>query len=151
MSLIKNFINFEKDFDFNYLSTILNRNSLKSLYQNTFNLEKVLNHTVKIVDVQKDFYFHDLYEMFNFKYNTKKVKNNFTLFASFSFGCATEPHTDLEDVYILGLFGKTFYVLEDNEYIVEKGDLLKIEALKNHYAVSLSPRIVLSYGIWNIK
>jgi len=151
MSLIKNFISLEKKFDFNYLSSILNRNSLKSFYQNTYNAEKVLNHTVKVVDVQKDFYFHDLYEMFNFKYNTKKIKNNFILFASFSFGCVTEPHIDLEDVYILGLFGKTFYVVEDNEYIVEEGDLLKIDANKNHYAVSLSPRIVLSYGLWNTK
>lgn len=151
MSLTKNFINFEKDFDFNYLSLILNRNLFKSTYQNMYNLEKVLNHTVKIHDVQKDIYFNHLYEIFNTQFNIKKLRSNFILFASFSFGCTTEPHKDDEDVYILGLLGKTFYVVEDKEFIVEKGDLLKIEANKNHYAVSLSPRIILSYGLWNTK
>ena len=46
------------------------------------------------------------------------------MFFSLKSGRASTTHKDTEDVYILGVKGKTWYKVSDKEYMVEKGDLL---------------------------
>jgi ribosomal protein L16 Arg81 hydroxylase len=57
-------------------------------------------------------------------------------------------HKDNYDVYIIGLFGNTVYKIEDLYYEVEPGDLLKIPKDYKHKAISLTPRIILSYAVY---
>ena len=56
-------------------------------------------------------------------------------------------HKDDYDVYILGLYGRTLYKVEDKEYCVNVGDLLYIPKNHLHIAIGLTPRINLSYGL----
>jgi quercetin dioxygenase-like cupin family protein len=58
-------------------------------------------------------------------------------------------HRDQVNVYILNLFGKTLYYIEDKEYILEKGDLLFIPKNSLHKAIGLTPRICLSFTVYS--
>ena len=62
---------------------------------------------------------------------------------------ASHSHVDIEDVFLIGLSGKTIYRLikEKRDYLIEKGDLLYIPKGTAHKAISLTPRIIASVGL----
>ena len=70
------------------------------------------------------------------------------MFFSFKSGATSITHKDQEDVYIIGAMGRTLYKVDDSEFMVEKGDLLKIPANTLHTAIGLTPRVVLSFGTY---
>jgi glyoxylate utilization-related uncharacterized protein len=55
---------------------------------------------------------------------------------------------DQEDVFLLGLCGKTIYRVNNNFYTVERGDLLFVSKGVRHKAISVTPRIVASFGFF---
>jgi quercetin dioxygenase-like cupin family protein len=89
-----------------------------------------------------------MYQLLNNEFNKENKKSDLFLFFSFTSGNKSITHRDEYDVFILGLYGKTVYKVEEEEFILEKGDLLSIKKNQLHKAIGLTPRIILSYGIY---
>ena len=49
---------------------------------------------------------------------------------------------------IVGLYGKTLYIIDEKNYIIEKGDMIKIPKGVVHRGIGLEPRIILSFGVY---
>jgi ribosomal protein L16 Arg81 hydroxylase len=147
-TLIKNFCSFEQPLDFNFISKLLNRNNFTSKLSSNWNLERVLESVFKIEDVQQDYFFYEIYNQLNNSYNKLNKKTNLYLFFSLIAGNKSIVHRDPYDVYILNLYGRTMYTIEDKDYILEIGDLIHIPKNELHIAISLTPRICLSFGIY---
>jgi ribosomal protein L16 Arg81 hydroxylase len=146
----KNFINFEKTFDFNELTNLIDRNGFQSEFtSDNVNKNYILECPIKIKNVESDSFFNNIYFFLNKEHNIKNLKTNIFLFFSFTGGGKSLAHKDEENVIIIGLYGKTMYIIKDKEYLIEKGDLIKIPKGIVHRAVGLSPRIILSFGIYN--
>ena len=146
----KNFINFEKTFDFNELANLVDNNGFLSEFT-SYNIHKeyVLECPIKIKQVQTDPYFDKIYSFLNEEYNKKNLKADVVLFFSFTGGGKSLAHKDRESVTIIGLYGKTMYIVGNEQYLIEKGDLISIPKGIVHRAIGLSPRIILSYGVYN--
>ena len=135
----KNMVDFKKDIDFNYISELLdNANYESAFFKSIFKINNLQDHDD----------FKDFYNYCEKNFNKNKGKSNLIMFFSLKSGRASTTHKDTEDVYILGVKGKTWYKVSDKEYMVEKGDLLKIPANAGHTEIGLTPRIILSYGVW---
>ena len=86
--------------------------------------------------------------MLNKQFNKENKKSDLFLFFSLTSGNKSITHRDNYDVFIISLYGKTIYTIEEKEFFLEKGDLLCIKKNQLHKAMGLTPRIILSYGIY---
>jgi mannose-6-phosphate isomerase-like protein (cupin superfamily) len=145
--VIKNFFSFKEKFDFNSLSNLLDRNNLINKISSNWLQDFVMDSVFKIENVEKDFYFFEIFNLLNNKYNEFKKSSDLYLFFSLVSGNRSVTHRDNYDVYIIGLHGKTLYKVEEQEFILEEGDMLFIPKNSLHKAIGLTPRICLSYGI----
>jgi len=145
----KDLIKFKQPIDFNYISKLLNNNNLNSYLQNEWSNQYVLNSTFRISNIQDDKDFLELFDYLNENYNKENDRSNLYFFLSFKLGSTGIKHFDNYDVIIIGAYGETIYNLEGKEYRVCVGDLLKIPKYVKHTAISMTPRIVLSYGKYN--
>ena len=144
--LIKNAINFSENVDFNFISKLLNRNNFESYVANNWLNAYILNSVFKISGVQNDPFFEDLFLKMNRDYNVNKIPSDLFIFMSMKIGGASVTHRDKYDVVIIGGYGKTLYIVEDEEYYVNPGDILKIPENYTHTAIGITPRIIFSYG-----
>jgi len=137
---VENFLEVTKDYDFNWLSKLLDE---KQLYSNCFN--KPLSKHDKLFTI-----FHDF--VFKLGDYTFDEKDRMDLFISFETSVGPS-HTEKEDVFILGLFGKTLYrVWKDDvstEVLINKGDMIYIPSGVLHKSISITPRIITSLGLWS--
>ena len=147
-TLIKNFFSFENKIDFNFISNLLDRNNLCSSISSNWIERFILESVFKIENVEKDVFFIDIYQMLNKQFNKENKKSDLFLFFSFTSGNKSITHRDNYDVFIISLYGKTIYTVEEKEFFLEKGDLLCIKKNQLHKAMGLTPRIILSYGIY---
>ena len=147
-TLIKKFLNFENQIDFNFLSQLLDKNNFQSLISNYYNKNYIFESVFKIINIEKEYFFNDIFSLLNKTYNQENKKTDLFIFFSLVSGNKSSSHRDTYDVFILGLYGKTLYVLDDEHFTVEPGDLLKIPKNTLHKAISLTPRICMSYGIY---
>jgi hypothetical protein len=147
--LIKNAINFSETVDFNFISKLINRNNFESHISSNWLNVYVLNSVFKITGVQKDPFFQDLYLKMNRDYNIEKIQSDLFIFMSMKIGGVSITHKDEYDVIIIGGYGKTLYIVEDEEYYVNVGDVLKIPKNYTHTALGITPRIIFSYGKYN--
>ena len=147
-TLIKKNFSFKESFDFNFLSNLLERNNFKSEITNNWLNQMVLESVFKIENVEKDTCFTEIFNLLNNNFNKLKKNSNLFIFFSLVSGVKSNAHRDDYDVFIIGLYGKTIYKVENEEFILEKGDLLSIKKNELHKAISLTPRIILSYGIY---
>ena len=145
----KNIIKFNEPVDFNFVSKILNRNNFNSTLSSNWLNVYILNTTFKILRIEKDKAFIDLFHYLNDNYNDEKLESNLYMFFSLKMGSTSTTHVDNYDVVIIGAHGETIYNIEGKEYRVCVGDLLKIPKNVTHTAISMTPRIVLSYGKYN--
>ena len=145
----KNIIKFSEPVDFNFVSKLLNRNNFNSTLSSNWLNVYILNTTFKILRIEKDKAFIDLFHYLNDNYNDEKLESNLYMFFSFKMGSTSTTHVDDYDVVIIGAHGETIYNIEGKEYRVCVGDLLKIPKNVTHTAISMTPRIVLSYGKYN--
>ena len=146
-SLTKNYISFQNKFDFNFLSNLLDRSNLNSSISSNWNNMFIFESVFKIENVEKDFYFFEIFNLLNNQFNKESKRSDLYLFCSFVSGNKSITHRDDYDVFILGLKGKTLYIIENEEFLLEEGDLLYIKKNELHKAIGLTPRICLSYGI----
>ena len=146
--LIKNFFSFESKIDFNFISNLLDRNNLCSLISSNWMERFILESVFKIENVENDVFFKDVYQMLNKQFNKDNKKSDMFLFFSLTSGNKSITHRDNYDVFIINLYGKTLYIVEEKEFFLEKGDLLCIKKNQLHKAIGLTPRIILSYGTY---
>jgi ribosomal protein L16 Arg81 hydroxylase len=146
----KNFIDFKKNFNFNDLTNLLNSKQFESSFASSVSARNnfILEESFKIPLVQNEDCFKELFQYLNKIYNEKGNQSNLSIFFSLSGGSSGNNHFDRENVVLIGLYGKTLYIIGNKHYILEKGDLLFIERGVYHRAVSLEPRIVLSFGVF---
>jgi len=147
-TLTKNFCYFEKNIDFNFISNLLDRNNLSSQISSNFLNNFIFESVFKIRLVEQDSFFYELFNLLQNKFNTLNKKSDLDLYFSLVSGNKSIAHRDGYDVYIVGVYGKTLYRVNDEDFIVEKGDLLYIPKNELHKAIGLTPRITLSYGIY---
>jgi quercetin dioxygenase-like cupin family protein len=144
----KNVFDFKKEIDFNYVCDLVDLHNFESSISSDHLTNYVLKGVFKIKNIQLHDDFKSLYAYCEKEFNPEKKHSNMFMFFSMKSGGASITHKDPECVYIIGVKGKTWYKVGDKEGMVEKGDLLKIPAQVTHTAIGLTPRIVLSYGIF---
>tara|TARA_Y100000004_G_scaffold177125_1_gene218418 strand:- start:353 stop:808 length:456 start_codon:yes stop_codon:yes gene_type:complete len=144
--LKKNFIKFENNFDFNSISELLDKNNITTSASSNYLNNFILNSSFVMKNVHTLKEFNNLYQGLDKQFNKKKKQSNIDMYFSFVSGSSSITHSDFEDVYIIGFFGKTVYKINNEEFNINKGDLLFIPKNITHQAISLSPRAILSYG-----
>ena len=153
VTFVKNFIQLKTNYDFNFISKLLEENdNLQSHYRPTNDMSPVLYKNFQIEQVGNfTLEFHSVFNYFKkiIKYDNHP-RDNVDLFFSFV-PSAGNTHVDQEDVYILGLYGKTMYKMygeNKKDYIINEGDLIFIPRGNKHRSVALSPRIIASIGFY---
>jgi mannose-6-phosphate isomerase-like protein (cupin superfamily) len=144
----KNLLDIKDSIDFNFIADLVSNNHFEHIITGPYMKDFVLDATYLIMNVQKDLAFKDIWKVLEERYNTNKIKSNLHIFYSFMSGGKSKSHIDEETVIIVGAYGKTMYLIDDKEFLVEPGDVLKIKKGTRHKAISLTPRIVLSYGLF---
>ncbi len=145
----KNFFTLKEKFDFNTISILSDRNNFNSLISSNWLTNFVLESVFQIKNVHTDVYFTEIFNFLNSKFNKNNNKTNLDLFFSFVSGNKSITHRDNYTVFIIGMYGKTLYKVEEKEFILSEGDLLCIPKNSLHKAIGLTPRICLSYAIYD--
>ena len=144
----KNFDNLT--LDFNKLTEILSVDNYSSVISSNYLNNYILQTIFKITNVHTNDFFTDIInKICSYKKVPIKSKIDAFLFVSFTQGTNSIIHRDAYDVFLYGLFGETLYVIEKEKYNLAEGDLLHIKKNKTHQALGISPRIVLSIGLYN--
>ena len=149
VTLIKNFALLERKYNFNLLSQLMEENSLEIVNKtNGGNLKDVfqmfaVNNCLEEFKTFSDF----LRRLLKYERNEKDAVDLFFSFVS-QIG---NTHVDIEDVFIIGLEGKTIYRVYSNineDYTIEKGDMIFIPKNLKHKVIGLTPRIIASIGFY---
>ena len=147
--LIKNFVSLERTYDFNLISTLIEENNLDVFNRTMIGNLKDVFQMRRVSNILKEFTtFFDFFSKL-FKYE-RDQKDEVDLFFSLT-SQTGNTHFDEEDVFILGLNGKTIYRIyeeNNNDYCIEKGDIIFIPKNIKHKVIGLTPRIIASFGFF---
>ena len=149
ITLIKNFLSLERNYDFNLISDLMEENDLSIVQKSSFGNLKDVFQIYKVSNTLKEFktFFDFLSKLFKYERDPRDEVDLFFSLVSQIGNC----HTDVEDVFIIGLKGKVIYRVFDIEikdYIVEKGDMIFIPRGLKHKVMAFSPRIIASIGFY---
>ena len=151
VTYVKKFTQNLNNYNFDILASLIDDYSLTVV--NKSNLLN-FNATWQVKDVHKtnvDFFvFLDfLYKIFKY---TPETRDGVDLFFSFVTNTGMS-HVDTEDVFLIGMHGKTIYRITDTnkDYILEHGDFLHIPKGIRHKSISSTPRIIASVGFFGGK
>lgn len=149
MFLTKDKIKLAEEFDFNKLSEFINHNNCTTEMSGNWRNDYIFDNPIGLRDIHRDPYFQNIYKYLNINFNKENKKSVLLLYANFQAGGKSVYHSDDGvDVYMIGLFGKTLVLDQNNdETLVQKGDLLYIKSGEKHRVLSLTPRIVCSWYI----
>jgi len=147
---IKNFALLEREYDFNLISNLLEENDerveTKTNVGNLKDVYQMLNATNLLPEFR--IFFDFLLKTFKFNPDSRDAVELFFSFTTQVGNC----HHDIEDVFILGLKGKTIYRVygkETIDYEINKGDMIFIPWGVKHRVIGLTPRIIASIGYFN--
>ena len=136
--------------DFNQFTEILSSDNYCSQVSANYLNAYMLQTIFKVRDVHTHSFFNDIIKKICFfKQIPIGSKVDAFLFIAFTQGSVSIIHKDDHDVFLYGLYGKTLYLVEKENYMLDQGDLLHIEKGKLHQALGLTPRITLSLGLRN--
>mgnify|MGYP003138032576 FL=1 len=151
VTYVKKFTQNLNNYNFDILASLIDDYSLTVV--NKSNLVN-FNATWQVKDVHKtnaDFFvFLDfLYKIFKY---TPETRDGVDLFFSFVTNTGMS-HIDTEDVFLIGMHGKTIYRMTDTgkDYLLEHGDFLHIPKGIRHKSISSTPRIIASVGFFGGK
>ena len=151
VTYVKKFTQNLNNYNFDILASLIDDYSLTVV--NKSNLSN-FNATWQVKDVHKtnaDFFvFLDfLYKIFKY---TPETRDGVDLFFSFVTNTGMS-HVDTEDVFLIGMHGKTIYRMTDTgkDYLLEHGDFLHIPKGIRHKSISSTPRIIASVGFFGGK
>jgi len=147
--LERKFIKFKKELDFNRLSILMADNNFNSNVMSKYKDGYVLDSVFQIKDIQDEPFFNQVYNQMNHMFNKKNQRTTLDLFFSYMRGARGDAHSDQEAVHIMAAYGKTLYCIDNKEIILERGDRLFINKGVKHRAIGLSPRIILSFGVYD--
>jgi len=150
MSFKKKQIQFTNNFDFNTICKILDSNDFESFPVSRWFDGHILESVFKIKKINNSKIMYEVFQLLNKKYNLNNYNSDLDIFYCMTSGGKSPPHTDEYDIYIIGVYGKTLYKINDKEHIVEKEDILYIPKNTTHSAIGLTPRIVFSFAVRNI-
>lgn len=149
VTLIKNFIELHKIYDFNFISKTIEENDFvvesKTNLNNLRNVFQIRN----VIDTSQEF--KTLFDFLSklFKYQ-RDAKDSVDLFISFV-SQVGRSHIDEEDVFIIGLKGNVIYRvfdIQNKDYSIEEGDMIFIPKGLKHKVIGISPRIIASIGLY---
>jgi len=147
--LVKNFIELKNEYDFNFISNLIQENDLKIISKtssgNLKDVFQMMNVSNSILELKIIFDFFK--KLFQYEIS---IKDEIDLYFSFTSQIGN-PHVDIEDVFIIGLCGKTMYQIfdvQDEFYEVNKGDLIFIPRGIKHKAIGVNSRIISSIGFY---
>jgi|TARA_R110000751_G_scaffold11529_1_gene40487 ribosomal protein L16 Arg81 hydroxylase len=149
VTLVKNFITLEKKYDFNLISNLIEENELIVFSKTTYGNLKDVFQILKVSNFFKEFkvFFDFFRKLLKYEIDSRDEVDLFFSFASQVGG----SHVDLEDVFIIGLKGKTIYRIfgkENKDYEVKEGDLIYIPNGIKHKVIGMNPRIIASIGFY---
>lgn len=146
----KNKVKFEKVFDFNELVKVIDlvEQSSEFSMSRKVNTNYIFDSTFVMRGISNtSAFFRNLNSILDEQFNKNKIYSDTHLYINFVTAGKAAKHVDPHDVIILGLYGETMYILnEDEKVIVSPGDILHIEEGLYHRAIALSPRIIASYS-----
>ena len=152
ITYIKNFTSITDIYDFNKISNLVDSYSLNVIFKP--GQANYFDSIWQLRDIHKfDNQFFILIDLFRKIFNyTTDIKDGVDLFFSFVTNTGGS-HVDEEDVFLIGLHGKTIYrVIETNkDYCLQKGDLLHIPKGNRHKAIPATPRSIASVGFYGGK
>lgn len=149
VTLIKNFALLERKYDFNLLSQIMEENDLEVMYKTSAGNLKDVFQMIAVNNCLEEFttFIDFLRRLLKYERDKKDAVDLFFSFVS----QVGYTHADIEDVFIIGLEGKTIYRVFDNinkDYTIEKGDMIFIPKGLKHKVIGLTPRIIASIGFY---
>ena len=145
--LYKNFMKVDEDqFDFNKLSLFLDHYNLNTKITSNFINDYILQSVFQVKNVGSTPDFKPIYDYLEQKLNPNNIKSDLDIFFSLTSGTSSITHNDPYKVHILNFKGKMIYKLDAGLFELNPGDLLIIPAKMTHKAISLTPRIILSYA-----
>ena len=152
VTLVKNFINLERNYDFNLISNLIEENDLSISQKTNFGNLRNVFQIYKVSNCLQEFktFFDFLTKLCKYE---RHLKDEVDLFFSLV-SQVGNTHVDNSDVFIIGLKGKTIYKVfdfENKDYTVEKGDMIFIPKNIKHKAVGINPRIIASIGFYGKK
>ena len=145
----KKFFTFKEKFDFNSISILSDGNNFNSSISSNWIGNYILESVFQIKNIDRDVYFTEIFNFLNGKFNKNNNKTDLDLFFSLVSGNKSITHRDEHSVFMIGMYGKTLYKVEEKEFILSEGDLLCIPKNKVHKAIGLTPRICLSYAVYD--
>jgi|TARA_R100000455_G_C6266335_1_gene121606 mannose-6-phosphate isomerase-like protein (cupin superfamily) len=155
VKVFKNIIKFDNEFNFNDILDLISfsyfKNTVKFADHVGINMHDIFSHTFQIFDVSQYEKLKDLHKQLCVFFGKNIEDSNFKPHIFFSFRSATGPlHSDNENVFIVGLEGKTYYDFPSLKriYEIEKTDAIYIPAKLMHAASSIQKRIICSWGIY---
>jgi|TARA_R110000824_G_scaffold206571_1_gene391764 ribosomal protein L16 Arg81 hydroxylase len=151
VTYVKNFTSIiEETYDFNKISNLVDKYSLSVMDKpgqiNHYNSIWAIRY-INEVDNQLFIFLDFLRKIFNYKIDQRDGVDLY-----FSFVTNTgRSHVDEEDVFLVGLYGKTIYrISETNEdFCLKRGDFLYIPKGIWHKAISVTPRSIASVGFFS--
>ena len=146
--LKKSFFEKEVNFDFNELVSFMDKYNLESRIKSNYLNQYVLQSTFEVGHLHNTEEFKKIFEDLNLNLNKQNRRSDMSIFFSFTTGASGIMHKDSYEVHIVGLWGNSVYKVNNEFYGVEPGDLLSIPKNCLHKAISLTPRINLSYSIY---
>jgi len=152
VTYVKKFALLDREYDFNFISDLVEENYLKVISHTSIGDLKDVFQIKKVSNIKKEFtiFFDFLTKLFKYE---RYENDGVDLFFSFV-SQVGNSHVDIEDVFIIGLKGTTIYRVFDNEnedYNIEKGDMIFIPKGKKHKVLGINPRIVASIGFYGKK
>ena len=148
------YLDFDFTIDFNFLADCVSKNHLEHIIGWDYMKHQSLDNVFQIKKISVDRRFHKILEKLDKDFNTDPVtgalkqRTDIAVFFSMMSGSKSTLHKDIEDVHIIGCLGTTIYLIEDQMITITPGDRLFIKRGTNHKAISMSPRIVRSYGVY---
>jgi mannose-6-phosphate isomerase-like protein (cupin superfamily) len=133
--------------NFNELFNLFSNDNYASITSGKYLNQYILDGTYVIKDVHKDIFFKNLIEKCIETFNIKDKKIDVHLFIGFKQGSTSIIHRDNYDVILYNLYGETMYIIEKENFLLEKNDLIMINKNEVHQAISMSPRITFSLGV----
>tara|TARA_R100000306_G_C4339415_1_gene124423 strand:+ start:352 stop:879 length:528 start_codon:yes stop_codon:yes gene_type:complete len=159
LTYVKNFTVFDPKFDLNYLGEFIHRYGNVSTmwrqqpedpYQPQPSYQLNENFTVRKLEDRSHFHPYLLFLDNLFRQPNAYQPTNCYMHVSFS-SLSGPPHYDTEDVFIIGMHGTTIIqtLPEKENFFIEEGDLIFLPIYKEHKGIPLTPRIVMSVGMYN--
>jgi len=155
VKVFKNIVNFKDSFNFNDILSLISyryfKNTIKYPYQTGMDVNDIFSHNFQIFNLRENVKLKEIHRQLSILFKKDVQDEKFLPDIFFSFRASTgNMHVDNENVFIIGLEGKTFYDFPslNKIYEINKTDAIFIPAKMAHAALSIHKRIVCSWSIF---